>query len=331
MIQTVKITENLEKDDLNAEIENDVDEIMQLAASELQNSEIKQKLREVVKQYRDVFALAEEPLGTAVGTEHRIETKYAVPIKMAPYKIAPHKLPAIRAEIQEMLEKGVIVPSKNPFSSPIVMVPRKDGTNRMCTDYRKVNEITVKDAYPLPRIGQTIDALQGAGFLSSLDLPRGYWQVPVAQQDRHKTAFCTPDGGLFEFVKMPFGLTNAPANFQRPLNNIFATHLFQHVLIFLDDVLNYSKTPNHHLHHLEKIFLTLRRAGLKLKPKKCNLFQTEVHYLGQVIDKGGIRPNPQKLDALPLEIGNAQKQSRKSDRSPHSVTITGNSSKTLRK
>ena len=166
MIQTVKNTENPEKDDLNAEVKKDVDEKMQLAASELQNAEINPKLRELVKQYRDVFALAKDPLGTAVGTEHRIETKDAVPIKMAPYKIAPHKLPAIRAEIQEMLEKGVIVPSKSPFSSPIVMVPKKTGTNRMCIDYRNLNEITVKDAYPLPRIGQTIDALQGAGFFS---------------------------------------------------------------------------------------------------------------------------------------------------------------------
>ena len=280
------------------EVENDIDEIMQLAASELQNAEIKQKLRELVKKYRDVFVLAEDPLGTAVGTEHRIETEDAVPIKMAPYKIAPHKLPAIRAEIQEMLEKGVIVPSKSPFSSPIVIVPKKDGTNRMCIDYRKLNEITVKDAFPLPRIGQTFDALQGAGFFSSLDLASGYWQVPVAREDRHKTAFCTPDGGLFEFVKMQFGLTNAPATFRRLMNNIFAADLFQHVSIFLDHVFNYSETPNDHLHHLQKVFLTLKRAGLKLKPRKCKLFQTEVHYLGHVIDKSGIRPNPQKLNAV---------------------------------
>ena len=188
VIQTVKITENLETDDLNVEIENDVDEIMQLAASELR-----------------------------------------------------HKLPAIRAEIQEMLGKYVIVPSKNPCSSPMVMAPKKDGTNRMCIDYRKVNEFTPKDAYPLPRIGQRIDKLQGAGFFSSLDLASGYWQVPVAQEDQHKTAFCTPDGGLFEFSKMPFGLTNAPATFERLMNNTFAADLIQHVLIFLDNVLLYSK------------------------------------------------------------------------------------------
>ena len=138
VIQTVKNTENPENDDLNAKIEDDVDEIMQLAASELQNAEIKQKLRELVEQYRDVFALAKDPLGTAVGTEHRNETINAEPIKMAPYKIAPHKLPAIRAEIQEMLEEGVIVPSKSPFSSPIVMVP----VSNVCCNGRKVILLT---------------------------------------------------------------------------------------------------------------------------------------------------------------------------------------------
>ena len=131
-------------------------------------------MRQLVKQYRDVFALAKDPLGTAAGTEHRIETKDTVPMKMAPYKIVPNKLLCIRAEIQEMLEKRVMVPSKCLFSSLIVMVPKNDGTKRMCIYYRKGNVITVKDAYPLPRIGQTIDALQDARFFSSLDLASGY-------------------------------------------------------------------------------------------------------------------------------------------------------------
>ena len=138
-------------------------------------------------------------------------------------------MPAVQEEIKEMLDKGVIVPSKSPYSSPIVMVPKRDGTNRMWIDYRKLNEITTKDAYPLPRIGQTIDALQGAGYFSSLDLASGYWQVPAAEKDRHKTAFCTPEGGLYEFVKMPFGMTNAPATFQRLMNEIFKEDLLKHV------------------------------------------------------------------------------------------------------
>ena len=193
--------------------------------------------------YRDVFALAKDPLGSAIGTEHFIDTNDNPPFKIAPYKVLPYKLPAMQEEINEMLYKGVIVPSKSPYSSTIVMVPKKDGTNWMCIDYRKLNEITTKDAYPLPRIGQTIDALQGAGCFSSLDLASGYWQARVAEKDRHKTAFCTPEGGLYEFVKMPFVLTNAPATFQRLMNEIFKDDLLKHVLIFLEDLLVYSETP----------------------------------------------------------------------------------------
>ena len=290
--ETAVSNEVLEKDG------EDVNEIVELAASDLQDSQIKEKLSSLIGIYRDVFALAKNPLGTAIGTEHFIDTNDNQPFKIAPYKVAPYKLPAVQEEIKEMLDKGIIVPSKSPYSSPIVMVPKKDGTNRMCIDYRKVNEITTKDAYPLPRIGQTIDALQGAGYFSSLDLASGYWQVPVAEKDRHKTAFCTPEGGLYEFVKMPFGLTNAPATFQRLMNEIFKEDLFKHVLIFLDDLLVYSETPAEHLEHLEKVFLKLRAAGLKLKPKKCDLFQTQVNYLGHVLDKTGIRPDPKKLEAV---------------------------------
>ena len=151
-----------------------MNEIVELAASDLQDSQIKEELSSLIGIYRDVFALAKDPLGTAIGTEHFIDTNDNPPFKIAPYKVAPYKLSAVQEEIKEMLDKGVIVPSKSAYSSPIVMVPKKDGTDRMCVDYRKLNEITTKDAYPLPRIGQTIDALQGAGYFSSLDLASGY-------------------------------------------------------------------------------------------------------------------------------------------------------------
>ena len=197
-----------------------------------------------------------------------------------------------------MFDRGVIVPSKSPYSSPIVMVPKKDGTNRVCIDYPKLNEIMTKDAYPLPRIGQTIDALQGAGYFSSLNLASGHWQVPVAEKDRHKTAFFTPEGGLYEFVKLPFGLMNASTTFQRLMNKFFREDLFKHVLFFLDDLLVYSETPVEHLEHLDKVFLKFRAAGLKLEPKKCDFFQTQVNYLGHVLDKTGIRLNPKNLEAV---------------------------------
>ena len=147
--------------EINEKLEQEGDEVLNLATPRLENAEIKETLRDFIRDYRDVFSLPSNPLGTAVWVEHRIDIGDAKPFKIAPYKIAPHKLEAVREEIREILEKGVIVPSKSPFSSPIVMVPKKDGSNRMCIDYRKLNDLTVKDAYPLLRIGQTIDALQG--------------------------------------------------------------------------------------------------------------------------------------------------------------------------
>ena len=212
--------------ELNDELERDVDEILNLATSDLERAEIKEELRTLISEYRDVFSLPKDPLGTAVGIEHKIDIENSPPIKIPPYKIAQNKLDAMRPEINEMIEKKVIVSSKSPYSSPILLVPKKYGSNRMCSDNRKLNEVTVKVDYPLPRIGQTIDALQGAGVLSSIDLASGYWQIPVAPEDRHKTAFCTPDGGLYECLKMPFGLTNAPPTFQRYMNNVFKKVLY---------------------------------------------------------------------------------------------------------
>ena len=145
---------------ISKKLKQEVDEILNLATPGLENTEIKEKLRSLIRDFRDVFSLPSVPLGTPVGVGHRIAVGDEKPFKIAPYKISPHKLEAVREEVREMLEKGVIVPSKSPFSSPLVIVPKKDGSNRMCIEYRKVNDLTVKGAYPLPRIGHTIDALQ---------------------------------------------------------------------------------------------------------------------------------------------------------------------------
>ena len=169
-------------------INEDVNEIVELVTSDLQGSQAKEKLSNFNGTYREVFALANNLLGTAIKTEPFIDTNDNPPFKIAPYEVAAVKQPAVQEEIKEMLDKGVIVPSKSPYSSLAVMVPKNEGTNRMCIDYRELNEITTKDAYLLPRIGQTIDALQGAANFSSLDLVNGYWQVPVAEKDRQKTA-----------------------------------------------------------------------------------------------------------------------------------------------
>ena len=165
-------------------------------------------------------------------------------------------------------------------------------------DYRKLNDVTVKDAFPIPKIHQTFDALNGQKYFSSLDLASGYWQVPVAEEDRHKTAFVTPDGGFYEYVMMPFGLSNAPGTFQRLMNELFRDHLWKWALVFLDDVLVYSKCENDHFAHLKATFQLLREANLKLKPKKCRLVQKEVTYLSHIIGNEGIQVDPKKVEVV---------------------------------
>ena len=172
-----------------------------------------------------------------------------------------------------MLENGVIRRSTSPWSSPIVLVQKRDGSWRFCIDFRRVNAVTHKDAYPLPRIDSTLDSLSGAQFFSTLDLTSGYWQVEVAEEDKEKTAFSSPQGH-FEFNVMPFGLTNAPATFQRLMECTLAGLTPEECLIYLDDVIVYSSTFDDHLERLKRVFQRLRQAGLRLKPEKCHFVQS---------------------------------------------------------
>jgi len=177
-----------------------------------------------------------------------------------------------------------------------VLVKKKDGSLRLCIDYRKLNDRTIKDAYQLPRIDETFDKMYGSKWFSSLDLQSGYWQVEMADQDKQKTAFSVGDLGFFECNRMPFGLTNAPATFQRlmeqTLNNL------PNVLVFIDDIVIFSATFEEHIEKLELVFERLKEAGLKLKPKKCHLFQRKVNYLGHVISEQGIETDPAKTEAI---------------------------------
>ncbi len=172
--------------------------------------------------------------------------------------------------LDDMLKQGIIKQASGPWSSPVVLVPKKDGTTRFCVDYRRVNNLTKKDAHPLPRIDETLDALTGAKWFSTIDLVSGYWQVEVEPSDREKTAFATPFG-LHQFRVMPFGLTNAPSTFQRLMELVLAGLNWSVCLVC---IIIYSSTVEEHLEVLER----LRVAGLKLKPSKCSLLQKSVHY-----------------------------------------------------
>ena len=197
----------------------------------------------------------------------------------------------------DMLDKDIIQPSVSPWASPVVLVPKKDGTLRFCVDYRQLNSITSKDAYPLPRIDETLDTLAGSVWFTTLDLISGYWQVEVKPEDREKTAFCTKDG-LFEFKVMPFGLCNAPATFQRLMDLVLAGMQWSQCLVYLDDIIIPGRSVKEHLRNVASVLQRLRDAELKLQPAKCSFFQKQVKYLGHMISEEGVATDPTKTEKV---------------------------------
>ena len=253
----------------------------------------------LLHEYRDLFADDKDaPSHVAPSmTTHHIRSENAAPISCAPRRVSPMQRNVIKNEIQKMLNAGIIRPSESPWSSPVVLVPKKDGSVRFAIDYRKLNSVTTKDVYALPLIDDTLDSLSGACFFSTLDLASGYWQVPVSEIDKQKTAFVSHEG-LFEYNVMPFGLCNAPATFQRMMDNVLAGLKWQSCLVYLDDIIIYSDTIENHIKDLKDVFERLRKANLKLKSSKCKICCEKVPYLGFVISKEGLRADPSKLKCI---------------------------------
>ena len=247
--------------------------------------------------YADVFAVSTTDLGYTDKLQHSIHTGNAPPTRQPVRRFSPHRRDEVRTLLNEMLEKEVIEPSTSPWASPIVLIIKKDGSTLFCMDFRKLNDVTRKDAHPLPRIDTTLDTLAGSKWFSMLDLLSGYWQVQIEEGDRPKTAFCTTEG-LFQFKVMPFGLCNARATFQLLMDLVLAGLQWSHCLVYLDDVIVLGQTFDEHLRNLESIFRRLREAGLRLKPSKCSLFQREVLYLGHVISREGIAADPTKIEKV---------------------------------
>ena len=256
-----------------------------------------QQLNELFKEYSDVFSQGEDDLGNTPLLEHAIETHG--PQLRQPYR---RQNPAVRreemAQVQQMLSNNVIRPSNSPWASPVVMVRKKDGSLRFCVDFRQLNAATVKDAHPLPRIDDLLDALRGAKWFSTLNLKSGYWQVPITEQDKAKTAFRTSSGQLFEFNQVPFGLCNAPATFSRLMDRVLAGLHWETCLFYLDDIIVFSSTWEEHLARLHEVFERLRHAKLKLGAAKCTFAAKEVSYLGHRVTEEGLLPDPSLLAAI---------------------------------
>ena len=233
----------------------------------------------------------------ATAIKHTITLEHAKPINL-PLRRTPESLKMeIRTQLDEMESHNIIRESSSPYAAPVVMVPKKGGEMRFCIDYRQLNKATIKDRYPLPRIDDTIDALHGAPFFSTLDLFSGYWQIEIDETDKHKTAFIC-EFGQYEFNRMPFGLTNAPATFQRLMNKILKPVLYQSTLVYLDDIIVFSKTLDDHIKHLATVFKLLAENGLKLKLKKCEFFKDKIDYLGHIVSRDGVAPNHKKIQAI---------------------------------
>ena len=250
--------------------------------------EQQQRAKNVVKKYSFLFAMGTLDLGQTNLIKHRIELTNYMPIKDQYRRIPPHQYEEVGKHLKEMLDVGAIRRSNSLWASPVVLVRKKDGSLRFCIDLRKLNARTIKDAYSLPRIEDALDSLNGACIFTSLDLKSGYWQVELDESSIPLTAFTVGPLGFYECVRMPFGLTNAPATFQRLMESCLGELHLEWCIIYLDDIIIFSKNPDDHLTRLEGVFERLAKAGLKLKPSKCEHFQSSLKYLRHIVSKNGI-------------------------------------------
>lgn len=257
--------------------------------------------------FREFFSFNGE-LGDCTVIEHEIDTEDHKPVHSAPYRQSNAICERVQQQVGEWLRDGVIRPSKSPWSLPVVVVPKKDQSLRMCIDLRRVNQITKRDVYPLPNLEDLLTSLNGSTYFSSLDLNQGYMQIRMEQSSIPKTAFITQEG-LYEFVRMPFGLTNAPATFQRGMDIVLGGGLkWNSCLVHHDDVIIFGRDFEDHNRKMEAVLTRIRSAQLTIKPTKCAFGVTELRFLGHVVSKEGVRMDPLKVKSIleqptPTDVG----------------------------
>ena len=249
----------------------------------------------------DVFSKHKADIGCCNFVEHEIEIEEgSVPHREGARRMTPNKSEACRKEIEMLMEYDMIEPSKSPWACGVVMAKKKGGQLRFCCDFRYLNAVTIKDAYPIPRIDESLSKLGDAKFFTTLDLGSAFWQVPLRKQDREKTGFAC-ELGLFQWKRMPFGLCNATATFQRLMAQALTSVTKKYgnlIMCYVDDVVIATPTLEDHIERLEEVFSCMKQAGLKCKPSKCEILRDSIKYLGRLVDKHGVRPDPEAVEAV---------------------------------
>lgn len=266
-----------------------------------------EKLFDVLRPYSSLW---DGKLGTVENVKHRIDTGDSSPVWSMPHRAGPAQRDVEKAEVKRMLELDVIEPSQAEWASPVVLVPKPDGSTRFCIDYRRLNSLTKRDSYPLPRMDEFIDSLGDANFFTTLDANSGYWQVLMDEASKDKTSF-TCHAGFYRFKRLPFGLINAPATFQRALDLILSGVRYEFALVYLDDIIIFSKTFDEHMAHLSHVLGLLKDANISLKLKKCAFAKQEVQYLGHMIKPGHLEMLSARVESLKLiELPKTKKEVR---------------------
>ena len=273
---------------------------LDLSGLEAWPAEEAEKARGLLREYHNIFSLEKHDMGHTNATKHKIVLKDpdTPPFKERFRWIPPPQLDEVREHLKLMLDAGVVRPSNSPWCNAVVLVWKKDGSLRFCIDFRRLNALTVKDSHPLPRICETLESLAGAAHYSTFDLNSGFWQVPMDDASKQYTAFTLGSMGLYECESMPFGLCNAPPTFQRLMQNCLGELNLTYCLIYLDDVIVFSETPEEHLMRMRVVFDHLREHGLKLKPSKCDVFKMEINYLAHHVSKEGVWPSKKNLESI---------------------------------
>src|SRR6266516_3741743 len=261
------------------------------------DQETRHNLDILLSEYADCFSKSEFDLGRTTLVKHKIDTGDNKPVRQALRRKPLQYLKEIDRQLDELTNQKVVEPASSPWASNIVVVAKKDGSLRMCVDYRGLNNVTRKDSYPLPRIADCLDELSNATYFSAFDLRSGYFQIAMDEEDKDKTTFLTRRG-TFRFLSMPFGLCNAPATFQRLMDEVLLGLNHQVCLVYLDDIILFSHSIEQHLERFKLLLDRLRKANLKLKPSKCHLFQKTVNFLGHVISAGQIATEPAKIEQV---------------------------------